>query len=302
MGPGVAEPSYPYGVRSLTARTSSRLPGTSGTFFAHPRASSKLSTSIRQKPPSCSLVSVNGPSVTLSSPSPNRTVVAVLGSSSASFAISTPASIASRLKAFQASIPAFMSSSVPSYMRSLSRAKVSRYFISSSLIDGGAVRRIQPNDEWPLDRSTRTSRPGWGLDDGAHLDRAAEHRHPLRPRGRLVEALALQHHVAGDLLLGLREGAVGDDDPAALASQRASARTRAERGARVRQRSRIAELAHVLAHPGAELRHLLRSGVLHHGAIGDQAHHELHLFLPRSSGAVRRFHPNDEALALRSTF
>ena len=68
-------------------------------------ASSRLAQSIRQKPPSCSLVSAKGPSVTAGAPpSSMRTVLAVFGSSSASLAISTPASTASWSNSFQASI------------------------------------------------------------------------------------------------------------------------------------------------------------------------------------------------------
>src|SRR5581483_3420881 len=68
---GTSEPKGQIG------RTSTEPYRAVGTFAAHSHAFSNEGASMRKKPPSCSFVSANGPSVTISSPSRTRTVVAV---------------------------------------------------------------------------------------------------------------------------------------------------------------------------------------------------------------------------------
>src|SRR4051794_25837374 len=56
------------------------------------------------------------------------------------------------------------------------------------------------------------------IGDRANLDRAARHGQPLSPADGLIQVLALEDHVAGDLLLGLGKRTVGDHDLAVLAA------------------------------------------------------------------------------------
>jgi ketosteroid isomerase-like protein len=118
----------------MIGRTSIAVPGWTGALFAQSSASSRSAHSTRQNPPSCSFDSANGPSVTVGSPS-EETLIVVSASSTGSQAISAPASVVSRSKAAQASIPCFISSGVaPSLLRSPTM-KLSRYFIASSSVE-----------------------------------------------------------------------------------------------------------------------------------------------------------------------
>src|SRR4051812_481509 len=79
------------------------------------------------KPPSCSLVSMNGPSVTWRSPPPTRTVVAVCELSRPSQAISTPAARAASSNACHAAI-----SRAPSSGEKSSAPRSSPYSVKST--------------------------------------------------------------------------------------------------------------------------------------------------------------------------
>src|SRR5206468_8752517 len=63
--------------RSWNGRTSTAPRQAADPLRAHSRAASRSGTSMIQKPPTCSLVSANGPSVVRTSPSLTRTTVAV---------------------------------------------------------------------------------------------------------------------------------------------------------------------------------------------------------------------------------
>jgi hypothetical protein len=87
------------------------------------------------KPPSCSLVSMNGPSVTRRWPPSTRIVVAVCDSARPSHAISTPASRAASSNACQAAISLALSSGEKS-----SGPRSSPYSVSSTLMSH--LRRV----------------------------------------------------------------------------------------------------------------------------------------------------------------
>src|SRR3954471_6113157 len=98
-----------------------------GVFAAHSSASSRSRTSRTMKPPSCSLVSMNGPSVTWRLAPSIRTVVAACEPSSPSQAISTPAARAASSNACHAAI-----SRAPSSGENSSAARSSPYSVSST--------------------------------------------------------------------------------------------------------------------------------------------------------------------------
>src|SRR3954452_10634421 len=98
-----------------------------GVLAAHSSASSRSRTSRTMKPPSCSLVSMNGPSVTWRLAPSIRTVVAACEPSSPSQAISTPAARAASSNACHAAI-----SRSPSSGENSSAARSSPYSVSST--------------------------------------------------------------------------------------------------------------------------------------------------------------------------
>src|SRR5918999_3406982 len=105
-------------------------PESIGTLPAHVSASSRFSQSSRQKPPSCSFDSANGPSVTIRSPSGRtRIVVATELLSSGSHPISAPLSVASSSNAAQRSSDSCICSGEASSMARSSTMNDSRYFI-----------------------------------------------------------------------------------------------------------------------------------------------------------------------------
>src|SRR5438445_6265851 len=76
--PSALGTTYSSGI-SWNGRTSTGAPQAADPLPAHLRAASRSGALVIQKPPSCSLVSANGPSVVTTSPSCTRTTVAVLG-------------------------------------------------------------------------------------------------------------------------------------------------------------------------------------------------------------------------------
>src|SRR4051812_17335995 len=127
----------------MTGRISVEQPSVfHGVRSAHSIASSRSRTSRKMKPPRCSLVSMNGPSVIWRLPPSTRIVVAVCACASPSHASSTPASLAASPNASHAAIspadsscekssgprssPYSVSSTFMSHLRGLRRDHVCR--------------------------------------------------------------------------------------------------------------------------------------------------------------------------------
>src|SRR5215207_1959040 len=102
-----------------------------GSRSAHASASSRSRASRNTNPPSCSLVSMNGPSVTRRCPPVTRTVVAVCDGARPSHASSTPASRAASSNSCHAAISRSDSSGEKASGPRSSPYSVSRNFIST---------------------------------------------------------------------------------------------------------------------------------------------------------------------------
>src|SRR3954470_23336937 len=156
---------------------------------AHSSASSRSRTSRKMKPPSCSLVSMNGPSVTWRPSPPTRMVVAACDPSSPSQAISTPAAPAASPKAAQPSNVAWISSG-----DELRSTFSSPYNVSSTFMTAPPSVRLSDHAE---DERGARDRQRLRANFDAHRARqgAAEDLQVVAEahRQRAVEGLALEH-------------------------------------------------------------------------------------------------------------
>src|SRR3954452_13479459 len=192
-----------------------------GVLAAHSSASSRSRTSRTMKPPSCSLVSMNGPSVTWRLAPSIRTVVAACEPSRPSQAISTPAARAASSNACHAAI-----SRAPSSAENSSAPRSSPYSVSNTFtlhlrlirssrgrtsraISTAATRQLYSRRATPRmygmrgsNRSARKPNRSLRLIDRNHvfvepqLATRADHAAQLGQRSRLVGHAA--EHQAGD--------------------------------------------------------------------------------------------------------
>src|SRR3954471_1477273 len=204
-----------------------------GVFAAHSSASSRSRTSRTMKPPSCSLVSMNGPSVIWRRPPSIRTVVAACEPSRPSQAISTPAARAASSNACHAAI-----SRAPSSAENASAARSSPYNVSStfmshlrlvSIIQGTIEPRIldsgdAPTLSWDL-HAQRVADQLAGRDErvvvrlGERADLHSLHEHPravehdrdvqaIRGFERALRADAVEHGTGAVVELHVDPGPV----------------------------------------------------------------------------------------------